>query len=114
MPRVKRGRVRARKRKKLLSLAKGYKWGRKKKVKLAKVAIKKAGVYAYRDRKVKKHEKRHLWTNQLNYAVRNYGMSYSRFIDALKKKKIDLDRKVLADLSANHPEVFKEIIQKIK
>ena len=114
MPRVKRGRMRARKRKAILSHAVGYKWGRKKKIKLAKPAIKKAGVYAYRDRKVKKRLIRQLWQTRLNAAVREHGLTYSKFMDALKKKNIGLDRKVLADIAQNNPKIFAKIIDQIK
>jgi len=114
MPRVKRGKVRARKRKAVLKQAKGYKWGRKKKIRLAKPAIKKAGVYAYRDRRVKKRVNRRLWQTKLNAAVRVYNLSYSKFIDLLKKKKIDLDRKILAEIAEKNPEVFKKIVDQIK
>ena len=114
MARVKRGKVRAKKRKKLLSQAKGYKWGRKKKTRLAKPAIKKAGVYAYRDRKNKKRVNRRLWQTKLNAAVRVYGLSYSKFIDGLKKKNIDLDRKILSQIAEKNPEIFKQIVDKIK
>ena len=114
MPRVKRGRVRASKRKNLLNQAKGYKWGRKKKIKLAKTAIKKAGVYAYRDRRTKKRIRRGLWQINLNAAVRQYGLTYSRFIHALKTKKIELDRKVLAQLAQKEPKVFAKIVEAVK
>ena len=109
MPRVKRGNVRAKKRKAILSQAKGFKWGRKKKIRLAKPAIKKAGAYAYRDRKNKKRSIRRLWQIQLNAAVREHGMTYSRFIEALKKKKVELDRKVLSIIAKEHPKTFKNI-----
>ncbi|PIT90693.1 MAG: 50S ribosomal protein L20 [Candidatus Komeilibacteria bacterium CG10_big_fil_rev_8_21_14_0_10_41_13] len=114
MPRVKRGKVRARKRKAVLKQAKGYKWGRKKKIRLAKPAIKKAGVYAYRDRRVKKRVNRRLWQTKLNAAVRVYDLSYSKFINLLKKKKIDLDRKILAEIAEKNPEIFKKIVDQIK
>ena len=114
MPRVKRGKVRARKRKAILSQAKGYKWGRKKKIKLAKPAIKKAGSYAFRDRKVKKRVNRRLWQTKLNAAVRLHGLNYSKFIDALKKKNIGLDRKILADIAENNPDVFSSIVKSLK
>ncbi|MBU1131167.1 50S ribosomal protein L20 [Patescibacteria group bacterium] len=114
MARVKRGRVRAHKRKKLLSQAKGYKWGRKKKVRLAKPAIKKAGAHAYHDRKVKKRVNRRLWQIKLNAAVRQHGLSYSKFIDALKKNKIELDRKILSQIAEKNPEIFKKIVEKVK
>lgn len=114
MARVKRGKVRAKKRKKILSKAKGYKWGRKKKIRLAKPAIKKAGVYAYRDRKVKKRTNRGLWQVKLNAAVRKHGLTYSKFIAALKKNKIDLDRKILSQIAEKNPEVFAKIVEKVK
>jgi large subunit ribosomal protein L20 len=114
MPRVKRGKVRAQKRKKLLNKTKGYKWGRKKLTRLAKTAVKKAGVHAYRDRKKKKRVNRRLWQVKLNAAVRQHDLSYSKFIDLLKKKKVELDRKVLADLAERNPEVFAEIVKLVK
>ncbi len=114
MPRVKRGKVRPKKRKKILKQAKGYRWGRKKLIKLAKTAVKKAGVYAYRDRKNKKRVARRLWQIKINAAVREFGLSYSKFINGLKKAKIDLDRKILANLAEEKPEIFKKIIDKVK
>ncbi|MCX6785813.1 MAG: 50S ribosomal protein L20 [Candidatus Komeilibacteria bacterium] len=114
MPRVKRGRVRARKRSAFLAQAKGFKWGRKKKIKLAKPAIKKAGVYAYRDRRNKKRAARGLWLVNLNAAVRSQGLNYSKFIDKLKKQGIALDRKVLAGLARQHPAIFSKIVDQIK
>ena len=114
MPRVKRGKVRARKRKAILKRAKGFKWGRKKKIKLAKPAIKNAGVYAYRDRKNKKRAKRRLWQIKLNAAVREHGLTYSKFINALKKKNIELDRKILAEIAEKNPKVFAEIVEQVK
>lgn len=114
MPRVKRGKTHLKKRKKLLKKVKGYKWGRKKLPKLAKPAVLKAGTYAYRDRKVKKRTMRRLWQIQLNAAVREHGLSYSQFIAALKKKKVEIDRKILADLAKNNPEVFKTIVDLVK
>jgi len=113
MARVKRGKVRARKRKQILSKAKGYKWGRKKKIKLAKPAIKKAGVYAYRDRKVKKRAIRRLWQVQLNAAVRQHGLTYSKFIHGLKVKNIELDRKILANIAEENPKIFAEIVKQV-
>jgi len=114
MPRVKRGKTHLKKRKKLLKKVKGYKWGRKKLPKLAKPAVLKAGTYAYRDRKVKKRTARRLWQIQLNAAVREYGLSYSQFIGQLKKKKVEIDRKILSDLAKNNPEVFKAIVDLVK
>ena len=114
MPRVKRGKTHLKKRKKLLKTAKGYKWGRKRLIKQAKTAVTKAGPHAYKGRKLKKRDNRSLWQIKINAAVREQGLSYSKFIDKLKKAKIELDRKVLADLAENHPKVFKAIIKEIK
>lgn len=114
MARVKRGRVRAQKRKRFLKLTKGYRWGRKNKIKLAKTAILKAGQHAYRGRKEKKRNFRKLWQIQINAAVRPFGLSYSKFIDKLKKAKIELNRKMLADLANNEPKILAKIIEKIK
>jgi large subunit ribosomal protein L20 len=111
MPRVKRGTHRVKRRKNILKRAKGYKWGRKSKITLAKTAVTKAGVYAYRDRRRKKREFRRLWQIKINAAVREKGLTYSRFMDALKKKNIQLDRKILADLAENFPSVFTKIVE---
>jgi len=114
MARVKRGVLKRKRKKKLIRKAKGYKWGRKSKYRAAKDALKHAWTYAYRDRRAKKREFRQLWQIQINAACRQEGMSYSRFINALKKNKIELDRKTLADLAVNHPEILSEIIKKVK
>jgi len=114
MVRVKRGKSAHKRRKHLLKYAKGFRWGRKAKYRLAKVALMKAWRYAYRDRRTKKREFRALWQIQINAACRQLGISYSRFIHGLKQKKIELDRKILANLAENHPEIFKKILKKIK
>jgi len=114
MPRVKRGKIHLKKRKKILKAAKGYKWGRKNKIKLAKVAIIKAGAYAYRDRRNKKREARRLWQVKINAGARENGTTYSKFINALKKNKIELDRKVLADLAEHEPKIFAKIVEAVK
>ncbi len=102
------------KRKRIMKLAKGF-FGRKKNVwTVAKNAIEKGLVYAYRDRKQKKREFRGVWIQRINAGVRNYGLSYSEFIGKLKKSGIDLNRKVLADLAMNHPEAFKAVVDKLK
>ncbi len=101
-------------RKKVLKKAKGY-WGRRSNVwTVAKNAVEKAQVYAYRDRKAKKREIRQLWIQRINAGVRAYGLSYSQFMGALKTAEIDLNRKVLADLAMNEPEAFKAIVDKVK
>ena len=97
-----------------MKLAKGF-FGRKKNVwTVAKNAIEKGLVYAYRDRKQKKREFRGVWIQRINAGVRTYGLSYSDFMGKLKKSGIDLNRKVLADLAMNHPEAFKAVVDKIK
>jgi large subunit ribosomal protein L20 len=112
--RIKRGNVRTLKRKRLLAQTKGYRWGRKNKIKLARVAILKAGVYAYRDRRRKKRDFRRLWNIRINAAVREFGFSYSQFINLLQKNKIGLNRKMLSDLANSEPKVFEEIIKEVK
>lgn len=111
MPRVKRGMMHAKRRKNILKRAKGYMWGRKNRIKLAKTAVVKAGVYAYRDRQKRKSEFRRLWQTRIGAAVRPYGVSYSRFINLLKKKNIALDRKIMAELAGNHPAIFKSLMK---
>lgn len=114
MTRVKRGKIHLKRRKHLLEYAKGYRWGRKSKIKLAKIAILKAGVYAYRDRKAKKREFRKLWQIQINAKVREFGLNYSKFINKLKRANIALDRKILADIAQNHSFVFEKIVEIVK
>ena len=101
-------------RKKILKQAKGY-FGRRKNVWAgAKNAVDKAMLYAYRDRKTKKRNLRALWIARINAAARLNGMSYSQFMGKVKAHKIELNRKVLADLAMNHPEAFKAIVDKVK
>jgi large subunit ribosomal protein L20 len=114
MPRVKRGKIHVKKRRNLLKRVKGYRWGRKNLIKLAKVAAKKAGVYAYRDRRKKKTEFRQLWQIRINAACRELGTTYSKFIDRLKKSNVELDRKILAELAEKHPETFAKIVESVK
>lgn len=102
------------KRKRIMKLAKGF-FGRKKNVwTVAKNAIEKGLVYAYRDRKQKKREFRAVWIQRINAGARAEGLSYSELMGKLKKAGIDLNRKVLADLAMNHPEAFKAVVTKIK
>jgi large subunit ribosomal protein L20 len=97
-----------------MALAKGY-FGRKKNVwTVAKNAIEKGLVYAYRDRKAKKREFRSLWIARINAGARLHGMSYSEFMGKAKKSSIDLNRKVLADLAMNHPTAFEAVVKKLK
>lgn len=114
MTRVKGGKMHSKRRRNILKLTKGYKWGRKNKIKLAKIAAKKAGQYAYKDRKVKKRTNRGLWLIRINAAVREYGLSYSKFMDKLKKNKIDLNRKVLSEIAHKYPQIFKKIVKNVK
>ncbi|MFH1392349.1 MAG: 50S ribosomal protein L20 [bacterium] len=114
MPRVKRSVQKRKRRKNIIKQAKGYKWRRKATFKEAKQAVMKALSYAYRDRKAKKRIFRRDWQAQINKAVRQYGLSYSKFMNLLKKSKIELNRKILAQLSKEHPEIFKEIVEKAK
>jgi large subunit ribosomal protein L20 len=102
------------KRKRILKLAKGF-FGRKKNVwTVAKNAVEKGLVYAYRDRKQKKREYRAIWITRINAGVREHGMSYSQFMGKLKTAGIDLNRKVLADLAMNHREAFDAVVRKVK
>lgn len=114
MPRVKRGTISVKSREKILKYTKGYKWGRKSKERAAKEALLHAWTHAFRDRRVKKRTARALWQIRLNAAVRQYGLNYSKFINGLKKEKIELDRKVLSQIASEYPEVFKEIVEKVK
>ncbi len=114
MPRVKRGTSHVKKRRKLTKATKGYTGRRKNVLRLAKETSTKAGAYAYRDRRTKKRVMRRLWQTRLNNAVRQYDLSYSQFINLLKNKKIDLDRKVLSQLAVEYPDVFAAFIKEIK
>lgn len=111
MPRVKRGTQHVKRRKNLLKRVKGYKWGRKSKIRLARPAMLKAGVYAFRDRRAKKRTFRNLWTLKINAAVREMGLSYSRFMDMLKKANIVIDRKILAQLAEKNPAIFAKVVE---
>jgi len=111
MPRVKRGTQHTKRRRNLLSKVKGFKWGRKSKIRLAKPASLKAGAYAYRDRRNKKRTFRRLWNLKINAAARQNNTTYSRLINDLKKANIALDRKVLSQIAEKHPEVFSKIVE---
>ena len=114
MPRVKRGKSHLKRRKALLKRVKGFGAGRKKLIKIAKTADTRAGMHAYRDRRVKKRDFRKLWQVRINAAVRNLDMSYSAFMGALKSKQVGLNRKVLSEVAAQKPEVFKKIVEFVK
>lgn len=114
MSRVKRGTTAHKKRERLLKMTKGYRWGRKSKERAAQEAVLHAWSRAFKGRKEKKRVYRTLWNVQINAALRAHGMKYSAFINALKKKNVKLDRKILADLAANEPKVFEKIINFVK
>lgn len=114
MARVKGG-VRTRRRhKKILKLAKGYFGGKSKLFRIAKQAVIKSGVYAYRDRKARKRDFRKLWITRINAAARLNGLSYSKFMNGLKKSGIKLNRKVLADMAVNDSEGFAQLVEQVK
>jgi len=112
--RVKRGVTTHARHKKVLELAKGYRGRRGNVFRIAKEAVMKAGQYAYRDRRNKKRDFRALWIVRINAAVREFGMSYSTFINGLKKAEIDIDRKVLADLAVHDRPAFNKIAEQAK
>ena len=114
MAKVKRGVITHARHKKVIDAAKGY-YGRRKNVfRVAKQAVDKARQYAYRDRRVRKRDFRSLWIQRINAGVRAEGITYSKFINGLNKSGIKLDRKVLADIAYNNPEVFKSIVKKVQ
>src|SRR5712671_6568274 len=111
MPRSQNKVASHRRRKRILARAKGY-WGSRSKVlTIAKHHIDKAGQHAYRDRRLKKRSFRQLWIARINAAARSHGTTYSRLIDGLNKKEVIINRKVLADLAARHPDAFEEIVK---
>jgi large subunit ribosomal protein L20 len=114
MPRVKRGVVSRKRRKKVLKQAKGYYGARSRTFKVAKQAVIKAGQYAYRDRRQRKRQFRSLWIVRINAAAHLHGLSYSRFIAGLKKAAIEVDRRVLADLALNEKETFAVLAEQAK
>lgn len=114
MPRSVNAVASRRRRKKILKAAKGYFGARGNVYTVAKNAVEKGLQYAYRDRKNKKRAFRSLWIARINAGTRQHGMSYSRFMHALSKSGIGLNRKVLADLAMNHPEAFKSIVDSVR
>ena len=114
MSRVKRGVTAHARHKKVLKAAEGYYGRRKSTIRIAKRAVEKAGQYAYRDRRVKKRNFRALWIQRINAAVRDYGLTYGRFIDGLSKAEIAVDRKVLSDLAITQPAAFGVLVEKAK
>lgn len=114
MARVKRGTVSRRKHKKLLNLTKGYRGTKSRLIRVAKEASLHAGQYAFHGRKLRKRDNRSLWIVRIGEAVKKEGLSYSVFINKLKKANIELDRKVLSDLVVEDPETFKKIVSEVK
>lgn len=114
MARVKRGVTSHAKHKKTLVAAKGFYGRRKNTIRAAKAAVDRSMQYATRDRRAKKRVFRALWIQRLNAAVREHGLTYSRFIGGLAKAGIEIDRKVLADLAIHQPEAFKAVVEKAK
>ncbi len=114
MPRVKTGVVRRRRHKKVLKLAKGFYSGRRKHFRKAKEQLERSMYYAFRDRKQKKREFRKLWIIRINAACRLNDISYSRFINGLKKAGIELDRKILADMAMNDAAAFSAVVAQAK
>lgn len=114
MARVKRGVTSHAKHKKTLDQAKGFYGRRKNTIRIAKQAVEKSMQYAYRDRKNKKRTFRALWIQRINAAVREFGLTYSRFIDGLSRAGIEIDRKVLSDIAIHEPEAFRAIVDKVK
>ena len=114
MARVKRGVTAGRRHKKVLKKAKGYYNARRKVYRAAKQAVIKAGQYAYRDRRQRKRQFRALWIARINAAARECGLSYSRFMDGLKKAAIEIDRKVLADLAVFDKPAFAALAERAK
>ena len=112
MARVRRGVVAHARHKKVIKKAKGFRGRRKNTFKVAKQAVEKSMQYAYRDRKVRKRDFRSLWTQRINAGAREHGISYSVFINGLKKLNIALDRKILADLAMHEPNSFKHLAEK--
>ncbi len=112
--RVKRGNVLRKRHKKILKLAKGFKGARSRIYKVANTAVMKKLKYQYRDRRHLKRNMRRLWIVRINAAVRQYGLSYSKFIDSLKKSNAAINRKMLADLAVNEPEAFSVVVETVK
>lgn len=114
MARVKGALSTRKRRKKILKLAKGYFGAKSKSYRIANQAVMKSGVYAYRDRKAKKRDFRKLWITRINAAARMNGMSYSRFMNGLKKTGITLNRKMLAEMAVNDAQAFADLVEQVK
>jgi large subunit ribosomal protein L20 len=113
MSRVKRGKIAHKRRKKLLKQVKGYKFARKRKYRMAKEALFKALSYAYSHRKQKKRIQRALWQTKISAALKQFSLSYSKFMNLLKKKNIKLNRKMLSALSETQPKIFEQLVKQV-
>lgn len=113
MPRVKRGTMHVKRRRNLLKRAKGFKWGRKKRIRLARTAVTKAGVNAYRGRKQKKRDAKALWNIRISAGSRPLGLSYSKLRAKLRTHQIVLDRKTLSTLAEVYPKVFEQLVKQL-
>ena len=114
MSRVKRGVIKAKRRRNTLAQVKGYRFGRSTKEAMARDAIRHAGQNAFAHRKDKKNDKRKLWNTKISASAQSLSLSYSKLMGGLKKKNIALDRKILATLAEKHPETFERVIAKVK
>lgn len=114
MPRVKRAKIHLKKRRNLLKRAKGYKWGRKNLMRAASTAVVKAGVRSYIDRRLKKRDNRALWQIKISAFAKENGLSYSKLIHLLKINRVEINRKILADLAVNNKNVFSAILEQMK
>jgi large subunit ribosomal protein L20 len=114
MVRIKGGKLSQKRRRHILESTRGFRWGRKSKLRLAKDALFHAGEYAFRDRRTKKRNFRRLWQIKIGTEAKNLGLPYSQFINRLKSKNIILDRKILASLAEKHPDIFQAILEKTK
>ena len=114
MPRAARSVAKRARHKKWLKRAKGFRGRRRRSFKLAKEAVLKAGQHAYFDRRKKKGQFRMQWQSQINAAIKQYDWKYSQFMHALKESNIEIDRKILAAMTTEHPEMFKQIVDQVK
>ena len=114
MARIKRAVAKRKRKKKYFKLTKGYFGAKSRQYRTVREASKRSGNYAFRDRKARKREFRRLWITRINAATREHGMSYSTFMNGLKKASIELDRKVLADLALNDPKAFTQLVEESK
>lgn len=113
MTRVKRGVTSVKRRRKILKQTKGFRWGRKSKERAANEALLHAGIHSFNDRRKKKRDFRKIWQIKINAGARQNGLSYSKFINMLKKANIALDRKILSGLAEKNPEIFAKIVEEI-